>query len=456
MQQLNHFYHTNYSCIYDLEEDVRILHFASKEKPWLYPKSRYAKEWESMYKKSPLSEHIMEENQADAQATKTIPIILATDINYLPQTSVTITSVLENGNKRAAYKFYILMPGGIKAEDVSIIENVICKYPNSSVKYINMGNKFADAKLNISHITSPTFYRLNAPSLFPQYDKMIYLDSDVIVEKDLCEFYSIDIEDYYVGGVKAASYHSAKNGNAIYCENNELPAIDQYINAGVILLNLKKLREDDIEKEFMIRAKKGFRSQDQDVINGACYGHIKLLPYKYNCMITKYENVEAQLLNCFTMEEILEAHNRPMTIHYAAQEKPWKTFDCALSDRWWKYARIAGIELSFLEKFRDEFINRGKIIRFQTQEKNQNLQHQNKKLNKELSDIKKQKQKLSKDLSDIRHGYSFRIGRIVTWAPRKFRGGIRCIRQNGVVYTAKRVLEHMGIDMGTPDFKRRK
>ena len=64
--------------------------------------------------------------------------------------------------------------------------------------------------------------------------------------------------------------------------------------------------------------------------------------------------------------------------------------------------------------------------------------------------------KLSKELRDIRQGYSFRIGRIVTWLPRKFRGGIKCFRQHGAVYTAKRTLEHMGINMGTKDFAHRK
>ena len=64
--------------------------------------------------------------------------------------------------------------------------------------------------------------------------------------------------------------------------------------------------------------------------------------------------------------------------------------------------------------------------------------------------------KLSKELRDIRQGYSFRIGRIVTWFPRKLRGGIKCFRQHGAVYTAKRTLEHMGINMGTKDFAHRK
>ncbi len=74
---------------------------------------------------------------------------------------------------------------------------------------------------------------------------------------------------------------------------------------------------------------------------------------------------------------------------------------------------------------------------------------ENRKVSREL-------RKVNKEFCDIRHGYSFRIGRIVTWFPRKIRGGIRCFRQHGVVYTAKRVLEHMGINMGTKDFSGRK
>lgn len=60
------------------------------------------------------------------------------------------------------------------------------------------------------------------------------------------------------------------------------------------------------------------------------------------------------------------------------------------------------------------------------------------------------------ELRNIRRGYSFRIGRVVTWLPRKVRGGLKCLQQHGVLYTAKRVIEHVGIDMGTGDFGKQK
>lgn len=67
-----------------------------------------------------------------------------------------------------------------------------------------------------------------------------------------------------------------------------------------------------------------------------------------------------------------------------------------------------------------------------------------------------QAEKWNRELRDIRQGYSFRIGRIVTWLPRKVRGGLKCLQQHGVLYTARRVIEHAGIDMGTGDFAKRK
>ena len=73
---------------------------------------------------------------------------------------------------------------------------------------------------------------------------------------------------------------------------------------------------------------------------------------------------------------------------------------------------------------------------------------ENDRATKKESDWKKaevKNRKLSKELRDIRHGYSFRIGRIVTWFPRKLRGGIKCFRQHGVTYTYKRALEHLGL-----------
>lgn len=436
MKEINDFYGTVYSSFYDLEDDISILHFASKIKPWLYDDTRYSNEWISYYVMStcrvPVERVSFFKNK---EKFTEIPIILATDENYTPQTSVTIISVMENGSLCTKYKFYILTPYLFNKETLSKFNDIMKKYPNCSISYIEMKDAFKDIKLNIPHITSPTFYRLNAPSLFPQYDKIIYLDSDVIVEENINEYFSINIDDYYLAGVKAASYHAAKNGNAKYCRENGLPAIDQYINAGVILLNLKALRRNGIEREFIRRTQYGYRSQDQDIINGACYNHIKHIHYKYNCMITKYENVPEQLLNIFSKEEVLEAHNKPIIIHYAAEEKPWKSFSCALSDRWWKYCRLSPYYNDFLLRYNNEHVLREKLLRYLSCDRTKLLAYKNKEKNKQNSNTN-HSNKITNEIVDSK---SYLIGRVITYIPRKIMGGIICYKEHGLLYTLNRI-----------------
>ena len=320
MQDFNSFYNVSYSCLYDLYENASIIQDTDKD----------------VIRKN-INNFTGDDNYIEKSVAK-IPIILATDENYVPQTSVTIISILEN-NKNLFFDIYILVPFKFQVETEKKFALIKEQYKNFDITYIEMKDAFSDAKLNIKHITSPTFYRLMAPSLFPQYRKVIYLDSDVIVEGNIGEFFNIDISGYYIAGVKAPAYHFSKNVN--YCKENGLPAIDQYINAGVIIMNLELLRENNMEEIFIKLSKKGFRGQDQDILNGACYGHIKILEYKYNCMINKYENITKQLKKVIPLEEIYEAYNEPVIVHYADRKKPWNNLNSALADRWWKYATLS-------------------------------------------------------------------------------------------------------------------
>lgn len=337
----NSFYKTSFSCLYDFEENATIMHFASKLKPWKYNDVPFAGIWNAYYKQSPCK--LMKLNRENYYQSsfkyKEIPIILATDENYLLQTLVTIVSVMENSSKECTYHFRILTKSAFTQSGNAHIRAITSKYRNCSIETVEMGDAFSDVKLNIPHITSPTFYRLLSASLFPEFSRVIYLDSDVIVESDLKLFFNQNISEYYVAGVKAPSYHAAINGNKKYCQENHLPAIDQYINAGVILLNTENIRQDGVEAKFIELARHGLRSQDQDVINSVCYGRIKHLEYQYNCMAAKYEDGSI-LRKVFTRSQINAANNLPKIIHYAAESKPWKNLDCALADRWWKYATL--------------------------------------------------------------------------------------------------------------------
>lgn len=450
MTALNSFYGTAFSSLYDLDDNVNILHFASKEKPWKYDDVYYSTLWMAYYHKSPLAHielsrtcyHVDDEKVASK--VDTIPVMLATDGNYFPQTYVTILSIVKNRTSKAFLAFHILMPEDVSDERKRPFFNMQHEYPNVSISFIIMGKElFADAKLSIKHISSPTFYRLKAPRLFPQYNKILYVDSDVIVERDLSELMGLDIGDCYIAGVKAASYHYAKNGNALYCQQNGLPAIDQYVNAGVLVMNLDALRRENIEDEFIRRAKLGYRSQDQDVINGACYGHIFQLPYKYNCQITKYEPVPDQTRKIWSAEVIREAENQPIIIHYAAEVKPWADLSCALSDRWWKYALQTPYQEYFISSFFLSCIRNGivsRIGRLKLLEQKQSFERRFLQCANETDRLTKEMIKCKRDNVNLISSESYRVGMFVTWPARKVYGGIKCLRENGVKYTFKHII----------------
>ena len=90
------------------------------------------------------------------------------------------------------------------------------------------------------------------------------------------------------------------------------------------------------------------------------------------------------------------------------------------------------------------------------EEKLVKLQKDHKRLQKEKDDCEKKRAFFAKELKNVKSGYSFRIGRVITWLPRKIRGGYRCYQQHGLTYTMKRTIEHVGINMGTRDFNRNK
>ena len=82
-------------------------------------------------------------------------------------------------------------------------------------------------------------------SIVPQYKKMLYLDVDIIVNTDLSELYDVNLEGNYYGGVRHPTYYLGNWGG--HCKLLDIPDLHSYINAGVLLINLEKIREDNLE-----------------------------------------------------------------------------------------------------------------------------------------------------------------------------------------------------------------
>ena len=267
-----------------------------------------------------------------------IPVVFATkDDNYINYMLVTICSMLNNRNAGTFYDFYVMVAGDFSQESKNKIINYLAVEKDCNVTFIDMKDCFKDLVMTHDFISYPTYFRLLVCDLLPDYDKCIYLDIDTIVLEDLSLFYAQDIEDFYLAGVRAAGYQF----NAVHnIRRLGLPDVSDYINAGVLLMNLKKLRQDTMSKKFLDLIKAKYHDQDQDILNVACYGKIKILPFKYNLM-TKYEKMFDQCIGAkvYAQSEIDEAIENPVIVHYADKIKPWQNLSVYFGEHWWMFAR---------------------------------------------------------------------------------------------------------------------
>ena len=288
-----------------------------------------------------------------------IPIVLAADENYAPQMYITILSALKSKNTESFYDIFCLLPDRFSGETEEVFFELQNKFENTKIRFIPMNNDFKAQEMQISHISTPTYYRLRMPEILKEYKKAIYLDVDIIVLKDLSEFFNIDIDDYYIAGVKAAGYILDEKQQQ-YSSSIGIEDISGYVNAGVTLWNLEKIRKDNLCDKLIELAAKNFRSMDQDVINLAFYRKIKILPFRYNLMTKYYDRIlnQRELLDkIYGKKEIDEAIDSPVIIHYADYVKPWSTEEVWLKDKWQE------IEEESPLKCKIQIGPRGKILR---------------------------------------------------------------------------------------------
>jgi len=242
-----------------------------------------------------------------------IPVAFSVNNTYSQHLCVVLTSILAN-NPQVQFEFNVLS-ADISEENKNIICTLKENYPNFSIKFVTINKAdFSALKLSSCYITIETYFRFLLAELFPQYDKLLYLDSDLIVNGNIEPLFDIDITDYYFAGVEERCLY----GTGYIEDTLKISDDDVYINAGVLLCNLKKIREDNLTEEFFKAAqyiKDFIRYDDQDVINIVARGKIKKLDYIYNFLPA-------------CVYELPHKKYQAVIIHYTGKYKPWTLGEC--------------------------------------------------------------------------------------------------------------------------------
>ena len=232
-----------------------------------------------------------------------INICFASDDNYAMPTGTAIASILKNAAKEDELSIYIIESGISQQNKDKIL--ALKSIKDCNIQFVPASNcdfsQYAKV-MTCPHITIPTYYRLKVASLFPQLDKILYLDGDLIVRRSLKDLYNEDITGYVCAGVEAIKDEKGKD---VYDK--------LYVNAGVILFNLKKMREENTEEVLANYAAENINEikyGDQDIINFALEGKIKTIDSKYNI----------QTCNCYYISDYSLDYT---IIHYIGSTKPW-------------------------------------------------------------------------------------------------------------------------------------
>lgn len=247
-----------------------------------------------------------------------IPIALITDERFAPYCATTIASVLNNSQEETEFDFYILT-GGL-SQTVKEKFNGLKAIKDCSINIISIDIDNFKGLPKCNHIPIESYFRFKLFSLLDGLDKVIYLDSDMIVLGDIEGLFNTNIDNYYAGMVIDTVKEVGTVLNEVK-QKLQFPVNSDYFNAGVMVINLNKCREDHIESKLFDWAKRNYDKltwADQDVINVIMHGLIKKLPSKYNIQLTAYKpNAEKEI------------------IHYCGPDKPWNNKGMPLSEYFW-------------------------------------------------------------------------------------------------------------------------
>ena len=184
-----------------------------------------------------------------------------------------------------------------------------------------MGESYKNWTLYAKY-TQTVYYRLSLSDIIKDLDKIIYLDVDTIVHKDLTELYNLEMGNYYYMGFPA---HETG-----YLEIN---GTHNFINSGVILINLKELRKMNATKLFVNYYNNfGTKKVDEYLINAVFYNKIKFLPFKYGIPdfepnpIIASPTVFYNSLNGFcpgTPEDMINGSQNRSITHGAYKKEKW-------------------------------------------------------------------------------------------------------------------------------------
>jgi len=261
-----------------------------------------------------------------------ITVTFATDSKFKYYTGVAIFSLLKHTSSTRKYNI-IILEENLTDEDKALFYDMTEHHSEVSLEFINMAaiiQAIGREKFYTGDYSHANYYRLFLTDILSDCDKVIYLDSDIIIQDDIAKLWDIDIQSKPIAGIKdwplSDKYRNeflGKQMERYILKCLHLRTISGYINSGVLLMNLRRFKEMNFKELAINEINTGFKFKlvDQDILNRIFEEHIFYLDTTWNCSPIYFpQKIEFSSI-----------------VHFAAMT-PWISRAIPYSSLWWKYA----------------------------------------------------------------------------------------------------------------------
>lgn len=243
-------------------------------------------------------------------AVQEMNILYCFDSNFWQMAAVSISTLLSTQSNSADLVIYCMVAPGTRGR--GRIADIIKSHGAKLVWRTVRARENPFRRHDYSRWSPVIFYRIFACNIFPDVDKMLYLDSDTVIHDDLSAMYATDLGEYALGGVRdmaRVDKSDSTAGNYVRGFKEKYLRHGLYINSGVLLLNMPRMRECMPQ---LLATDVPLKYPDQDILNAGLDGMILELPLRYNII------PETEIAPKFTQEMRAGALDNPAVHHFYA------------------------------------------------------------------------------------------------------------------------------------------
>ena len=271
--------------------------------------------------------------------------------HYASLVYVSMSSILSSKDYYTYISFYLIISNNFKKKNIEFLSSLYAQYDFFNITFIKIDNKYTNSFVS-RHITKEAYYRFSLGELLPFLNKIIYLDGDTIIFRDLTKFYNLNFNGKIILGQVTGNNKSKKNH--FY-----------KINSGILLLNLKKMREIKMENQTIDIINKGEKLyyHDQTLINKYFHKYVGIYPPEFHSRtfnnymrVWRWNKISG---NLYDNDYLYFSRKYPVIRHYLGRSK-YKNNNFVKNYDWFYFARKS-------KYFNEKTSNIIKIFKYKSQ-----------------------------------------------------------------------------------------